>query len=202
MITLDLLSAAFPKTNKDLLNTYLPHLFVLTNLNDIDTKLRVAHFLAQTGHESGEFKFVRENLNYSAEGLLKTFPKYFDASTAKLYQRNPEKIANRVYANRMGNGAEQSGDGWKYRGRGLIQITGKNNYVQFSTDVKRPLNEVLVYLDTPRGCVHSATWYWNKNHLNNLADKNDIKGLTKSINGGYNGLKHREELFNRIYKLL
>ncbi len=162
----------------------------------INTKLRIAHFMAQIEHESG-LKPISENLNYSAKGLMQTFGKYFDNSESLLYARKPEKIANRVYANRMGNGDEKSGEGWKYRGRGFIQITGKYNYIMLSKDTRINFLDNPDLLLTEANSLISALWFWNKNKLNLLADKNDIEGITKVINGGNNGLKHRKELLNK-----
>ena len=162
----------------------------------INTKLRIAHFMAQIEHESG-LKPISENLNYSAKGLMQTFGKYFDTSESLLYARKPEKIANRVYANRMGNGDEKSGEGWKYRGRGFIQITGKYNYIMLSKDTRINFLDNPDLLLTEANSLISALWFWNKNKLNLLADKNDIEGITKVINGGNNGLKHRKELLNK-----
>lgn len=202
MITIDTLSKIFPKTPQNILLKYVDHINYFCDANQINTKLRISHFLSQVGHESGELMFSAENLNYSAQGLLKTFRKYFDDISARSYQKKPEMIANKVYANRMGNGSEQSGDGWKFRGKGLIQITGRTNVTSFANDIKKSVEDTIKYLDTPRGCVHSATWYWNKNNLNKLADANDIRGLTKAINGGSNGLEDRKRLFDLIFKTL
>lgn len=164
----------------------------------IDTKERVNSFIAQCGHESGGFTRFVENLNYSAKGLRTTFPKYFpDDTTAIAYERKPEKIANKVYANRMNNGSESSGDGWKFRGRGPIQLTGKANYEMFSKDTGIDLiqNPDLVLTDNTT-LLRTAIWFWNKNNLNQYADKNDIKTMTKKINGGYIGLEERLHNFN------
>jgi putative chitinase len=169
---------------------------------DINTKDRIAAFIAQVGHESGNFKAKVENLNYSAKALLATFPKYFNAATADLYQRQPEKIANRVYANRMGNHDESSGDGWKYRGRGFLQLTGKNNYTACGADIGKDLGEDPSYLETTEGAITSACWFWKTNKLNDIADKKDIKALTKRINGGFIGLEHRTELYNKAQAVL
>ena len=168
----------------------------LLNVHHVNTPLRQAHFFSQMEHESG-LKPVSENLNYSATGLLSTFGKYFDLESAKLYARQPQKIANKVYANRMGNGNEASGEGWKYRGRGFIQITGKNNYSMLSKDTRIDFLSNPDLLLTEVNSMISALWYWNKNGLNALADKNDIKGITRTINGGYNGLADRTELLNK-----
>lgn len=158
----------------------------------IDTPKRLAAFLAQCAHESGNFRFLKENLNYKAESLMRVFPKYFpDAGTAQAYAKNQEKIANRVYANRMGNGDEASGDGWRFCGRGLIQLTGKNNYTLFAASIDTPLEEIPEYLGTFEGAVQSACWFWEMNNLNVEADAGDIKKMTKKINGGYIGLEDR-----------
>lgn len=171
----------------------------LLSNNGINTPLRIAHFMAQIHHESN-LKPVSENLNYSASALLRVFGKYFTESQAKEYARKPEMIANRVYANRMMNGNENSGDGWKYRGRGFIQITGKRNYLLLSKDMRVDyLNNPDLLLNEADAMI-SAVWYWSKNNLNRYADKDDIKGVTKAINGGYNGLKHRIELLNKYKK--
>jgi putative chitinase len=171
----------------------------LFNSYHINTPLRVAHFMAQIDHESG-LKPVSENLNYSKEGLLNTFSKYFPIySKASEYARQPQKIANLVYANRMGNGNEASGDGWKYRGRGFIQITGKDNYTMLSKDTRIDYLNNPDLLLTEANSLISALWYWNKHNINALADKNDIKGVTRTINGGFNGLADRKDLFNKYY---
>lgn len=183
---------------------------IVKSLNDIlptfeiDTKDRVAAFLAQAGHESGNFKAKVENLNYSAKALLATFPKYFNAAQADLYQRQPEKIANRVYANRMGNRDEASGDGFKYRGRGYIMCTGKNNYAVCSQALygdDRLLNQPEL-LESIDGAIRSALWFWSANKLNGIADKKDMLLLTKRINGGTIGLPHRMELYEKCQSVL
>lgn len=167
----------------------------------VDTPQRIAMYLAQTFHESALCKRTEENLNYSADGLLKTFPKYFKTrDIAEAYARKPEKIANRVYANRMGNGNEASGDGWKYRGRGYIMLTGKSNYEQFSKydlctkDVMKNPDSVAKY---PLNQVCSM-WFWEKNNLNEIADTEDVDKATKVINGGTNGLSDRKLLYRRF----
>jgi putative chitinase len=167
----------------------------------INTPLRVVHFLAQTAHESAGFTRFEENLNYSGEGLMATFPKYFRTIGTDYHKRNPEKIANRVYANRMGNGAEASGDGWKYRGRGLIQLTGKANYAAFSKDTGLDAIEHPELLATVEGAVKSAAWFWYKHQLNLLADADSCLGITKAINGGINGLDERKRLLARAKDL-
>lgn len=179
--------------NKYLDSWYDALVDVLPDYN-INTPERVAMFLAQCAHESGKFRVFKENLNYSAEGLNEVFPKYFKRAgrDAQDYHRQPEKIANVVYANRMDNGDTASGDGWRFRGRGLIQLTGRHNYTRFAKDTGMDLYEVPDYLETFAGAVESACWYWNTNGLNRYADSGDIKGATKRINGGYIGLEDRK----------
>ena len=161
----------------------------------IDTPQRVAAFIAQCAHESGNFAFLKENLNYRAASLRKVFPKYFpDDAIANHYAGLPnraEAIANRIYANRMGNGDEASGDGYRYCGRGLIQLTGKNNYTLFAESIETPVEDVPAYLETFEGAVQSACWFWETNNLNQFADADDIKTMTRRINGGFIGLEDR-----------
>ena len=168
----------------------------ILDLYEVNTKLRLAHFFSQISHESG-LKPISENLNYSAQGLMQTFSKYFTTNDSLLFANQPEKIANRVYANRMGNGNEKSGDGWKYRGRGFIQITGKINYFQLANDTDLDCLKNPDLLLQESNAMISALWFWNKAGLNKLADKNDIKRITRKINGGTIGLAHRQELFNK-----
>lgn len=160
----------------------------------IDTPKRVAAFIAQCAHESGGFKFLTENLNYRWQSLRKTFPKYFPTDElAQQYEKQPAKIANRVYGNRMGNGDEASGDGYRYCGRGLIQLTGKDNYTLFAGSIETPVEEVPEYLGTFEGAVQSACWFWDSNNLNQYADNDDILTMTKRINGGTLGLEDRKK---------
>jgi len=172
----------------------------------ITQTLRLAHFLSQISHESGGFKFVVENLNYSSEGLLKTFPKYFkDKATADKYARNQEMIGSRVYASRMGNGDEQSKDGFRFRGRGYLQLTGKDNYKAFSSFVKEDcvLNPELVATKYP---MDSAIWFFERNGIWSLCDKGDsmdvITQITRKVNGGINGLDDRVAKFRKFKDLL
>ena len=159
---------------------------------DINTPLRVAHFIAQCAHESGNFVFIKENLNYKAASLQKIFAKYFPtAELAQQYAGKPEQIANRIYASRMGNGPEASGEGWLYHGRGLIQLTGKDNYTFFAGSLGISVEDAAAYMETFEGAAQSACWFWEQNNLNRFADANDCKGLTKAINGGYIGLDDR-----------
>lgn len=171
----------------------------------INTPLRLSHFLAQCGHESGGFKLVTENLNYSSEGLKKIFGKYFPGNLSDLYNRNPEKIASRVYASRMGNGDEASKEGWKYKGRGFIQLTGKENYKLFGESIKVDIlsSPDLVATKYP---LTSAGWFFSKNGLNAIADTgygvDVITKVTKRVNGGTIGLDDRIKHFNEYYSIL
>lgn len=162
---------------------------------EINTVERVAAFLAQCGHESVDFTVLQENLNYSADGLNSIFPKYFKNAgrDAKAYARQPEKIANVVYGGRMGNGDEASGDGWRFRGRGAIQLTGRSNYTKFAESIGYDLDSAIAYLDTLPGAIESAAWFWWNNGLNAIADSGDIVLMTKRINGGTIGLEDRKK---------
>ena len=204
MITLQLLQQLCPKTKSATLRPYVDPLNDVVEYYEISkTKERLAAFLAQIIHESGGFTAVRENLNYSAEGLMRTFKKYFPTiELASQYARQPSRIANRVYANRMDNGDESSGDGWKFRGRGLIQLTGRYNYTQFAKGLNISVDEVVAYMETPEGACSSAGWFWDNNELNKYCDKNDFIGLTKRINGGTNGLEDRKHHYELALKLL
>lgn len=163
----------------------------------IDTPQRVAAFIAQCAHESGNFTALHENLNYRAVTLRKVFPKYFPTDAiAEQYASQPNKaelIANRVYANRMGNGDEASGDGYRYCGRGLIQLTGKNNYQAFADSIETPVEQIPEFLETFEGAIQSACWFWESNNLNQYADTDDILTMTKRINGGTIGLEDRKK---------
>lgn len=168
-----------------------------------DSRMRLAHFFAQILHESGCMRFDMENLNYSSDALQRVFGKYFRTKEeADAYARRPEKIASRVYANRMGNGDEASGDGWKYRGRGLIQLTGRNNYRAFADWLGDDRIMDDPDLVASEYAVHSAVFFWDRNELNDIADRDDITALTRRINGGENGLSHRRELLNKANGLL
>lgn len=194
----------------DRLKTHVPDV-VLGQIPDctekfsINTPLRLAHFLAQCAHESAEFKAREENLNYSAAGLKKVFAKYFPGNLAESYARQPEKIASRVYGGRMGNGDEASKEGYKYRGRGYIQLTGKDNYSAFSNSTSDDIlnNPDLVASKYP---LLSAAWFWGIRSLNSLADKGAgdevVTQITKKVNGGLNGLEDRIAHFKNYYALL
>lgn len=192
----------FLPTNKYVREWY-DALSILLPDYDINTPLRVAAFLAQCGHESGGFVFLRENLNYRAETLMKQWPRYFPTlEIARMYERRPEKIANRAYANRMGNGDEASGDGWRFCGRGLIQLTGRSNYQDFADSIETPVEEVPQYLGTFEGATQSACWFWETNNLNREADVGDIKNMTRKINGGYIGLEDRLKHYHHALDIL
>ena len=170
---------------------------------DITSPQRVAAFLAQCAHESGGFKTLKENLNYKAESLCKVFPKYFpNVELASQYAHQQEKIANKVYGNRMGNGDEASGDGYRYCGRGLIQLTGKDNYTAFAESIETPVEELPEYLSTFEGAVQSACWFWETNNLNQYADSGDILTMTKRINGGTIGLEDRKKHYDHALHVL
>lgn len=207
MVTAELLHSIYPTTPQAKLAQYVEPLNHLLPANGINTPNKIAGFLSQVGHESAGFTASIENLNYGAQGLRSIFGKYFpNQALADAYARKPEKIANRVYANRMGNRDEASGDGWKYRGKGLIQLTGHDNHALFAEACDMSIDEAILYLETPMGAVHSAVWFWTKTKCNRFLDLpnggNDIVGLTRSINGGTNGLADRQNHFEAIRRAL
>jgi putative chitinase len=175
---------------------------LLDSKYEINTPLRLSHFLAQCAHESGGFRVTEENLNYKAEGLLKLFLKYFRNVDVNDYEHNPEKIANRIYANRMGNGDEASGDGYKFRGHGLIQLTGKTNYSSMAEELGVSTDDAALYLQTPEGAVESAGWFWKNAKINSKADEDDVLAVTKKVNGGTIGLEEREEYTSMFKEIL
>lgn len=165
----------------------------------IDSPFRIAGFLSNVAHESAGFKFVRENLNYSAASLMRVWPSRFpNLEVAQRYAMQPERIANRAYADRMGNGDEASGDGAKFIGRGLIQLTGKNNYVAYSMACDNEALQHPEIVEQPKYAAESAGWFWNVNRLNTLADAQDIGGMCKRINGGFNGLDDRQMKYAKL----
>lgn len=165
----------------------------------IDTPYRIAGFVSNVAHESAGFKFVKENLNYSAASLMRVWPSRFPTvEIAQRYAMQPEKIANRAYADRMGNGNEASGDGAKFLGRGLIQLTGKNNYVAYSLACNNEALQHPEIVEQPKYAAESAGWFWNVNRLNSLADAQDIVGMCKRINGGLNGLDDRQLKYSKV----
>jgi putative chitinase len=173
---------------------------------EINTPQRIAAFMAQCSHESAGFTALKENLNYRWETLRRIFPRHFPTDAiAKDYASRPNKqeaIANRAYANRMGNGPEESGDGYRYCGRGLIQLTGRDNYAWFAASLGITPQEASEYLETFEGAAQSACWFWETNNLNQWADAGDIRELTRRINGGYNGLEDRINHYNHFLKIL
>ncbi len=162
---------------------------------EVDTAERVAGFIAQCGHESGGFRVMSENLNYSAKALNTIFPKYFRRAgrDANEYHRQPEKIANVIYANRMDNGDTNSGDGWRFRGGGILQLTGRYNYTKFADEMDMSPEEAVDYVRTKKGALDSACWFWDTNNINKYCDNMDIVGMTKRINGGTIGLEDRKK---------
>lgn len=187
-------------TNSKNLETYFQPLNEALKKYAINTPLRIVHFLAQVAHESGSFLFVEENLNYSAKALRAVFGKYFpDEATAEAYSRKPEKIANRVYADRMGNGNEASGDGWRFRGRGLVQLTGRDNYTSFQKSAGTNLTdgEAPTKVAEPEFAVRAAAWFWDMRSLNKYADVDDLVTITKRVNGGTHGLEDRKKYLER-----
>ena len=188
-------------------NPYVPQWYAALNMilpdYGINTVPRVAAFVAQCAHESGNFRLLQENLNYRAESLMKVWPSRFpNIEIARQYAQKPEAIANRAYCDRMGNGPESSGDGWRYAGKGLIQLTGKDNYSRFAESIETPVEEVAEYLTTFEGAVQSACWFWEVNNLNQWADAGDIVTLTKRINGGTIGLEDRQKHYQHALHVL
>ena len=169
---------------------------------DISTPARMAAFIAQTAHESGGYTALHENLNYQAASLCRVWPSHFNAGNADQYAHNPERIANRAYSGRMGNGDEASGDGWRFCGRGLIQLTGKSNYQAFADSVQMSIDDVPAYLQTFEGAIQSACFFWENTNLNAVADTGDIEHMTKIINGGTLGLEDRTARYNHALQVL
>jgi putative chitinase len=201
MITKDQLQSFFEDTDEEIIDKFVDPLNSAMERFEINTPNRIAMFLAQVGHESGGLVHVRENLNYKAEQLSRVFPKYFRDRDPNDYARQPEKIANLVYGGRMGNGTEETGDGYKYRGRGLIQLTGHDNYNAFAHGVGMSIDEAVTYLETPEGAAMSAAWFWNSRHLNAVADSGDVVKATKLINGGSIGLQERTALYEEALEI-
>jgi putative chitinase len=201
MITQEQLQKILPNT--PLLDNWYEAMKELFSVYEINTPKRMAAFIAQCQDESGNFTVLSENLFYSAQGLNKVFGKYFPTITdAVPFAKQPEKIANKVYANRMGNGAESSGDGYKFRGRGVFQLTGKDNYQAFAKTKNMELDDVVKYLETPKGALESACWFWKKNNLNNVIDLRGIDEVSKIINGGINGIIDRKNKYNNILSII
>lgn len=201
MNLLSVIKEVFPNTPRNLINRFTSLENDLID-NGIYTRARLSNFISQIGHESQGFSKLEENLNYSSKRMLEVFPSHFTKETASLYEYNPKKFASKVYANRMGNGPESSEEGWKYRGRGLIQLTGKNNYLAFGKSIGYDIENDPDYVSTPQGAVKSAIWYWKVNNCNDLADIRDVRSLTKRINGGHHGLEERNKLEILAYNKL
>lgn len=200
VITQQMIRRVIPDVSSISLDSYVASLNMWAVHFGIDSPLRMAMYLCQTLHETNNLRYMEENMNYSAERLLQVFPKYFNADTAKEYARKPQKIGSRVYANRMGNGDEASGDGWKYRGRGMIQITGRGMYQKFNNsewcteDVVSCPDKLATY---PLDQV-SAMWFWTEHGLNEEADRGDVEKATRIINGGTNGIANRKYLYRKF----
>jgi putative chitinase len=169
---------------------------------EINTPHRIAAFMGECCVESGRFTAVQENLNYTAASLTRVWPSKFPAGIAEQYAHNPEKIANRAYGGRMGNGPEETGDGWKFRGRGIIQMTGHDNYQSFADSLQISIDEAASYAETFEGAVQSACWFWETNNLNAIADKGDIDHISKIINGGTHGLDERRQYYQHALQVL
>ncbi len=191
-MTIQELQAKVPHENWTFLAPYLPAINTQLATFGINTPLREAHFLAQVFHESGGFRFTVENLNYSANGLFNTFRKYFPTiALAQHFAHQSQSIANKVYADRLGNGNEASGDGFKFRGRGLIQLTGKTNYQAFGLAAGQDFITHPELVGQAPWALLSAAWFWQNNNISKLADADNVVGVTKAINGGLNGLTNR-----------
>ena len=200
VITQQQIRRVIPDVSSSALDSYVASLNMWAVHFGINSPLRMAMYLAQTLHETGNLRYMEENMNYSAERLLQVFPKYFDAQTAQEYARKPQRIGSRVYANRMGNGDEASGDGWKYRGRGVIQITGRAMYQKFN-DSEWCTEDVVSHPEKlsafPLDQV-SAMWFWTEHGLNEVADRGDVEKATRIINGGTNGIANRKYLYRKF----
>ena len=202
MITKEQLTKILNTQDAALVDKLLPGLNEALVKFQINTPLRISHFVAQLLHESGNLLRTTENLNYGAPGLLGTFRKYFTVEQATQYARKPAKIAARVYANRMENGDEASGDGWKFRGRGYIQLTGKSNYKALTESLNVDFVASPDLVATPQYAALSAGWYWNSRNINKLADADDIVKVTKAINGGTIGLEDRKHHLAHVKSII
>ncbi len=200
---IELLAQAVPTVSRQKLELYYDGLMVVFQEADLSNGQRQSCFLAQVVHESMSFIAVKENLNYSADGLLRVFPYYFKTQEqAQAYARNPEKIASYVYGSRLGNGPASTGEGWRYRGRGLIQLTGKSNYIACGNDIGVDLLNDPEYLESPEGAPRSAGWFWTTRGLNSYADGGDMETITRRINGGLNGYDDRMQHYNQAISIL
>jgi putative chitinase len=201
LVTVELFQQLFPKSiNAIQIQAAFAKYFAQYEIN---TTNRRAGFLAQCAYESNNFTVMVENLNYSTQGLITVFHKYFPTiASTEGFNKQAEKIANKVYANRMGNKDEDSGDGYKYRGRGFIQLTGHDNYKLFADYKNITIDDCVKYLETIEGAVESALWYWKVHNLNKYCDNDDIIGMTKAINGGTIGLEDRTKIYKNIKQKL
>jgi putative chitinase len=195
-VTVDQLKSLFPSSPTSTLQLYVDPFNLTLDKYDINTSARISMFLAQIGEESGGFTITEENMNYSAGRLLQVFPRYFQNIDANSYAHNPEKLANYVYGNRMGNGGPATGDGYRFRGGGFIQLTGRENYTSFAKDQNISAEDAAAYVRTSEGACESAGWFWNKHNLNDVADQGDVLKATQIINGGTNGLDRRQQLYD------
>jgi len=203
LFTQEQLAALMPNASAEKVAQYTPALQHYCAKAEVNTKLRLCHLLAQLAHESAELRSSSENLNYSSSALRQIFSRYFPTdAVANQYHRQPERIANRIYASRMGNGTESSGDGWRYRGRGLIQLTGKANYQVCGADLGLDLVENPEQVsDNPAIAVQTALWFWQTKDLNTLADQDKLEAITKKINGGTHGLAQRTQYLEKAFSL-
>jgi len=201
VLTVDQLQECLPNARRERLEFFVDGINETFEQFEIDTPQRMAMFLAQTAHESANFSAVEENLNYSAKGLLGTWPKRF-RGVENQYARKPQQIANRAYCDRMGNGSESSGDGWKYRGRGLIQLTGQDNYRTCGDALNLNLLDDPDMASKNPAAVLSAGWFWTTRRLNEISDSGDVAKATKVINGGSNGLLDRQSKYQHIINVL
>jgi putative chitinase len=201
LVSFEQLNEFFEDTDENIIQKYVEFLNEMMEFYEINNKNRISMFLAQVGHESGGLRTIKENLNYSADRLKVIFPKYFRGVDTSAFAKNPQKIANRVYASRMGNGDEASGDGYRYCGRGLVQLTGKSNYQAFAADMNMSLEEATEWLATEEGAAWSAGWFWDSRELNQWADKGDIVTVTKKINGGTIGLEDRKSHYEAALEI-
>ena len=200
-ITLQNLQNIFPNTAVTTLTNYVEPFNTILPTYEINTNARVAMFLAQAGYESDYLQFTEGNFNFSADGLVRVFPKYFaNTDVATPYAHQPEKIVNYVYAGRMGNNPAPSTDAWLYRERGLIQLCGKDNYISYSNYKHMSINDTITYLGTPEGVVDVAAWFFQTRKLNAIADTGDVSAATKVVNGGQIGLVGRTALYNLAIK--
>ena len=188
-------------------NPYLEHWYEALSKAlpdyEINTPQRLAAWFGETKVESANYTAIKENLNYRPESLVRLWKSHFPTmEIANQYAHNPEAIANRAYGGRMGNGDESSGDGWKFCGRGLIQLTGRDNYQSFADSLQISVDDAAQYLETFEGCVQSACWFWENNNLNALADQGNIDAISKKVNGGTEGLENRRNFYHQALQIL